>query len=206
MSGYRVNSDWASISATIHLYNAMRHSGVDTPKISIFDELCQLFLDSVFRGSLPNRNFCSTYRRIVYRSKINKGSTSHDKRGTSSPTVGFTQLPEDMEVDCLLFDQHFTNHDRDPWFQGAVHGIPYKSGSEHKTYRKIEEATAKASPSEHMEKSKARVLLEPDGPRPIARFNFFAVFMLCSKFLETLGKLGRRRDERVDEMGMYTVP
>ncbi|GKT67274.1 hypothetical protein ColTof3_14613 [Colletotrichum tofieldiae] len=181
--GYRVNSDWATISATLHLYNAMRHSVADTPSIPVFDELCQLFIEKVFRGSLPNRNFCSTYRRIVYHSKIKKGSVSQSKRSAFSLAIGFTRVPQDLEIDCWLIDHHFSNHDEDPWFQAAVHDID-KSGSEHKTYRKIKEAQAKVTLSEYMEKSKARILLELKGPRPIARLNFFAVFMLCSKFLE----------------------
>ncbi|WYZ43605.1 hypothetical protein EsH8_VII_000041 [Colletotrichum jinshuiense] len=202
ISGYRVNSDWASISATLHLYNAMRQSVDDTPRIPVFDELCQLFIESVFRGSLPNRNFCSVYRRVVYRSKIDKGSDSYGKMGVSSLTAGLTQVPQDLEVDCWLVDHHFSNHDGDVWFQGAVHGISTKSGSEEQVRRKVKEAQAKLSPSEYMEKSKARVLLELEGPYPIARLNFFAVFMLCSKFLDNLGNIGRRYGY-VDEMGMF---
>ncbi|KAF5512126.1 hypothetical protein CGCA056_v011937 [Colletotrichum aenigma] len=189
--GFRINSDWAVISATLHLYNAMRRSVAETPRIPVFEELSRVLIQSIFGGSMPERNFCSTFRRIVYNSKVEKGDVSRGGSKMFRLEAGFVQLPQLMEINSHLLDQHFSNHDNSALFRGDVLGIPYQPALGPKSYYKIRDTQAKLKLSEYMEKAKNTVLLDIEGPQPIARINLFAVFILCSRFLNKLGSLGK---------------
>ncbi|KAI8160121.1 hypothetical protein KHU50_008697 [Colletotrichum sp. SAR 10_65] len=188
--GYLVNSEWAVISSALHLYNAMRHGVASTPRIPVFDDLSQVLIQSIFGAKLPERNFCSTFRRIVYRSKLEKTANADGKLYRLQ--AGLMSRPEEMDIDSGFIDQHFSNHESGPLFQGQVLGIPYQPELGHKSYNKIEEARSKLTLSEYMEKAKSTALLDIEGPHPIARVNFFAVFTLCNKFLTKFGSLEKQ--------------
>ncbi|EQB51643.1 hypothetical protein CGLO_08802 [Colletotrichum gloeosporioides Cg-14] len=185
--GYLVNSEWAVISSALHLYNAMRHGVTSTPRIPVFDDLSQVLIQSIFGAKLPERNFCSTFRRIVYHSKMEKTANADGKLYRLQ--AGLMNRPETMDIDSGFVDQHFSNHESGPLFQGQVLGIPYQPELGQKSYNKIEEARSKLTLSEYMEKAKSTALMDIEGPHPIARVNFFAVFTLCSKFLTKFGSL-----------------
>ncbi|KAK2777853.1 hypothetical protein CKAH01_11899 [Colletotrichum kahawae] len=189
--GFRINSNWAVISATLHLYNAMRRSIADTPRIPVFEELSQALLSSIFGGNLPERNFCSIFRRIVYHSKVEKSDVPRGKRKAFRLEAGLLQLPHWMDIQCHSVDRHDFNYNDSVPFQGGVLGIPCPLASREKAFHKITDARAKLTLSEYMEKAKEMVSLDIDGPQPIARINLFAVFTLCSKFLGKLGSLGK---------------
>ncbi|KAI8220187.1 hypothetical protein K4K54_008795 [Colletotrichum sp. SAR 10_86] len=189
--GLLINSDWATISATLHLYNAMRRTVAATPRIPVLEDLSQVLISSIFGGNLPERNFCSTFRRIAYHSKIEKEDGPRGKPKVFRLQAGFVQLPQLMDFKSNLFDQHILNHDDNLLFRGYVLGVPYQPAFRQKSYHKIKDARDKLTLSEYMEQAMGKVLLEIDGPEPISRINLFAVFTLCSKFLVKLGALGK---------------
>ncbi|KAI8222784.1 hypothetical protein K4K55_010424 [Colletotrichum sp. SAR 10_96] len=127
----------------------------------------------------------------TYHTKVEKGDVSRGDSKMFRLEAGFVQLPQLMEINSHLLDQHFSNHDNSALFRGDVLGIPYQPALGPKSYYKISEAQAKLKLSEYMEKAKNTVLLDIEGPQPIARINLFAVFTLCSKFLNKLGTLGK---------------
>ncbi|KAJ0331501.1 hypothetical protein COL922a_011819 [Colletotrichum nupharicola] len=191
--GFRINSNWAVISATLHLYNAMRRSIADTPRIPIFEELSQTLLSSVFGGNLPERNFCSIFRRIVYDSRVEKTDVPRGKGKAYRLEAGLLQLPCWMDIQCRLLDRHDWNYNDSIPFQGDVLGIPCPPATREKAFHQITDVRAKLTLSEYLEKVKDMVSLDIEGPQPIARINLFAVFTLCSKFLGKLGSLGKPR-------------
>ncbi|KAF4905589.1 hypothetical protein CGCF415_v008279 [Colletotrichum fructicola] len=191
--GFRINSNWAVISATLHLYNAMRRSIADTPRLPVFEELSQTLLSSVFGGNLPERNFCSIFRRIVYDSRVEKTDVPRGKGKAYRLEAGLLQLPCWMDIQCRLLDRHDWNYNDSIPFQGDVLGIPCPSATREKAFHKITDARAKLTLTEYLEKVKDMVSLDIEGPHPIARTNLFDVFTLCSKFLSKLGSLGKSR-------------
>ncbi|KAJ3950851.1 hypothetical protein N0V92_012758 [Colletotrichum tropicale] len=189
--GLLINSDWATISATLHLYNAMRRTVAATHRIPVLEDLSQVLISSIFGGNLPERNFCSTFRRIAYHSKIEKEDGPRGKPKVFRLQAGFVQLPQLMDFKSNLFDQHILNHDDNLLFRAFVLGVPYQPAFRQKSYHKIKDARYKLTLSEYMEQAMGKVHLEIDGPEPISRINLFAVFTLCSKFLVKLGALGK---------------
>jgi hypothetical protein len=63
-TGVRLFHSRGTVAAVLHVYNALRQlKSID--QISLLDELCEVFRDEIFLGSLPKENFNSCFRRFL---------------------------------------------------------------------------------------------------------------------------------------------
>jgi hypothetical protein len=62
--GLRLCNNEGFVAAVLHIYNAIRQLCL-IDKISILEDLCELFKEAVFLGHLPTTNFSSHFRRSL---------------------------------------------------------------------------------------------------------------------------------------------
>ncbi|KAF4779012.1 hypothetical protein HER10_EVM0000242 [Colletotrichum scovillei] len=168
------------VPATLHLYNALRRSDFNLAEIPIMEEVCNLFKVNVFQGDLPDRNFLSIYRRIVYGGPLNKTKSAIEWKSNKSI------VPPLSSIFC---DQHAVNHKTGPVFLARINGqsAPTTKAEEEKIVKKSASQPQPLTTVIHM--AKETVLAEFNGPVPVARINYFAIFDLCVKVLENFGKI-----------------
>ncbi|KAF9871436.1 hypothetical protein CkaCkLH20_11083 [Colletotrichum karsti] len=212
LTGRNACWDWAIITSTLHLYNALRRSKLDVQEIPLLEQLAQVLIHDTFRGVIPERNFVSLYRRVVYDCKIARvrdGSVSRLE-------VGFTKsTPVRGHILTWFVEQHCNNHDAAAvdWLD-VVHGVATYTRRpcicckrDHKKDIKINEIHKEVAPSEYLERAKATVLPELMGTKyPLARLNFFKLFMFCGKIMKAFGvdaqsrlaKLGKKANNSLE--------
>lgn len=187
--GANVSWDWAIINSTLHLYNAMRQVGIlRVKKIPLLDELAKVLIQDTFRGALPDRNFASTFSRIVFNSGIDK------TRGRVQ--YGFGSKPLRGQHITWFLHQHREAHFEGLDWLGEVYGVATctkqrcsRCRKDPKKDRGIREAHLAGTLPVYMEKAKSKVLPELEGNAPIARLNFFGLFMFCARFMRRFGEL-----------------
>ncbi|KAI8315842.1 hypothetical protein K4K61_000163 [Colletotrichum sp. SAR11_59] len=187
--GANVSWDWAIINSTLHLYNAMRQVGIlRVKKIPLLDELAEVLIQDTFRGALPDRNFASTFSRIVFNSGIDK------TRGRVQ--YGFGSKPLRGQHITWFLHQHREAHFEGLDWLGEVYGVATctkqrcsRCRKDPKKDRGIREAHLAGTLPGYMEKAKTKVLPELEGNAPIARLNFFGLFMFCAQFMRRFGEL-----------------
>ncbi|KAJ0333028.1 hypothetical protein COL922a_011191 [Colletotrichum nupharicola] len=186
--GANVSWDWAIINSTPHLYNAMRQVGILRVKIPLLDELAEVLIQDTFRGALPDRNFASTFSRIVFNSGIDK------TRGRVQ--YGFGSKPLRGQHTTWFLHQHREAHFEGLDWLGEVYGVATctkqrcsRCRKDPKKDRGIREAHLAGTLPGYMEKAKTKVLPELEGNAPIARLNFFGLFMFCARFMRRFGEL-----------------
>ncbi|KAF9881798.1 hypothetical protein CkaCkLH20_00944 [Colletotrichum karsti] len=191
--------DLEMVPAALHLYNAMVRSEVGAPRVPIMEELCDLFEDNVFGGKRPNRNFVSHYRRVVYGSKISKERPGEGGRDFGSRLEGSSKESKVRlkHVESVFFQQHHDDHPLSLQFVAHINGVSDKQLKHPKTRESFMETSSRQSPVEMLEKMKTAVLAEFEGPRPVARINYFAILGVCCKILEDMSEAhGLWRDTR----------
>lgn len=168
------------VPATLHLYNALRRSDFKLAEIPIMEELCNLFKANVFQGDLTDRNFLSIYRRIVYGGPLNKTKSAIEWKSNQSI------IPPLSSIFC---DQYAINYKTGPIFLARINGqsAPTTRAQEEKIVKKSSLQPQPLTTVMHL--AKETVLAEFNGPVPVARINYFAIFDLCVKVLENFGKI-----------------
>ncbi|KAK2773882.1 hypothetical protein CKAH01_13349 [Colletotrichum kahawae] len=187
--GTNISWDWAIINSTLHLYNAMRQVGIlRVKKIPLLDELAEVLIQDTFRGALPDRNFASTFSRIVFNSGIDR------TRGRVQ--YGFGSKPLRGQHIMWFLHQHREAHFEGLDWLGEVHGVATcmrqrcsNCKKDPKKDRGIREVHLAGTLPEYMEKAKTKVLPELEGTAPISRLNFFGLFLFCARFMRKFGEL-----------------
>ncbi|KAF5517411.1 hypothetical protein CGCA056_v011111 [Colletotrichum aenigma] len=194
---------WAVLRTTLHLYNALRIRGFDEfqiPQIPVLEELSGMFLQEVFLGTVPKLKFLSSFRLAVFNSHWVKHS------GKFQLERGLDLLTPSIEAPYWgLCNQHYTNHQRNGEFlcklyktEKPVALCPCKR-CEGKRAAQVQANLQKVKKARDLLrkdtwygyacKSREAVLTEVQGPAPIARVNFFALFRSCAAILESFGSL-----------------
>jgi len=53
-----------TVTMLLHFYNAIRQLDPSTQGVKLLDQLCQVFKDPLFLGTLPTENFSSHFHRV----------------------------------------------------------------------------------------------------------------------------------------------
>ncbi|KAF5494000.1 hypothetical protein CGCF413_v010149 [Colletotrichum fructicola] len=170
---------WAVLRTTLHLYNALRIRGFDEfqiPQIPVLEVLSGMFLQEVKHS------------------------------GKFQLERGLDLLTPSIEAPYWgLCNQHYTNHQRNGEFLCKVYKTekpvalcPCKR-CEGKRAAQVQANLQKVKKARDLLrkdtwygyacKSREAVLTEVQGPAPIARVNFFALFRSCAAKLESFGSL-----------------
>ncbi|KAJ0383635.1 hypothetical protein COL922a_010090 [Colletotrichum nupharicola] len=173
------------IASTLHLYNALRQSPVKLPRIRIMDELCEMFHDTVFLGTLPEKNFLSWYRKCVYDAKIAKISKL-PHYGASGLRIDPDHRPRAISVNSAFATQHGNDHAPSPDFTGPLYGVKVSSKGPPSTasLTELDEIYSGIQDSDHIQLAKEAVLKDFQGPRAIIAVDYFSLFKFCADIMD----------------------
>ncbi|KAH0431660.1 hypothetical protein CcaCcLH18_06964 [Colletotrichum camelliae] len=194
---------WAVIRTTLHLYNALRTRGFDEfqiPQVPALEKLSDMFLQEVFLGTVPKHRFLTSFRMAVYNShRVKQSGTSQYERGLDLLTTS------SGAVYWGLCEQHYANHRTNGEFLCKTYKNEKpveicscrrcdvrRAGQVQANLQKIKQARdllSQDSWCEYAGKSLEAVLTEVQGPAPIARVNFFKLFVYCEPLLNSFGRL-----------------
>ncbi|KAK1637846.1 hypothetical protein BDP81DRAFT_517686 [Colletotrichum phormii] len=178
LAGSNSHTGLAAIPATLHLYNTLRRSDFNLAEIPIMEEFCNLFKANVFQGDLPDKNFLSIYRRIVFGGTLNKNKSAIEcgnKKCIVPPLMS------------TFFEQHGNHHRMGPKCLARFLGEsnPTTKAQEEKIVKKAVSQPITAI----MQRAKETVIAEFSSPVPVMRINYFAIFNLCIEVLENFSKI-----------------
>lgn len=174
------------VCALLHLYNALRQLDPQMARIKLLDQLCQVFSDALFLGTLPTENFSSHFRRAMgglLNPKSNAGSNGRiSKPATSTSTRRVAPAKVSMFYDLHNSCYQTTS---DFWVQVYIDKNirrPTKS-----QYRVAVDQVHSAPFNVPLDKIKAAVLPEFNGDLPVARINYFSIYIFCTQLIEEVG-------------------
>lgn len=180
------------VPTTLHLYNALRTSSFNIPEIPIMEELCDLYLETIFHGARPSRDHSSHFRRYVLGLKTD----NEISRSCLVRTGGNQEESIKMGIyvcPCELLDSDFLSHHYNEYIVGyeclaKVYGHKIHEPLDEVQKEKLTSRREEDSMAQFIQKSQDLVLPELGGPRPIGRINFFGIFDLCAKIMERFGR------------------
>ncbi|OHF01838.1 hypothetical protein CORC01_02716 [Colletotrichum orchidophilum] len=178
------------IPATLHLYNALRRSAFQLPKIPVMDELCQLFKANIFLHHLPDRNFLSIFRRAVYGGALIKGcSRRRLKNAGSKIEIGVNREAVVAELKSTFGQQSAGNHHVSLITLAHVYEESDQLPFDHVRRDKLAKKNEAERTPEFLKRATKRIMEEFEGPTPSARINYFAIFDLCLEVLEDFDRI-----------------
>jgi hypothetical protein len=188
--GLHLCCDTGYLCALLHLYNGLRRIDSNFRQITLLDQLCEIFLDKLFLGVFPTENFSSHFRRAM-------GGTLHRKANVkrnsqmelSKPIPGISMRKTGSTRLSAFYDLHTFGYEpsADFWhlaFEAEPRWQPT-------TRREQDEAIKRAYCSPltiSLEKVKENIMQEFNGPLPVARINYLAVFAFSANSMEELCK------------------
>jgi hypothetical protein len=174
------------VPAVLHLYNALRKTDSEMRRIDLLEDLCDIFLESLFLKSKPEANFSSSFRRAM------GARLTQDRDALTNATRVFPRLhPLAVENAAtpsqasLFYELH--NH----YYATTVDFWCKVYGGAHTPCRKreqVEQRVHSAPFNVPLDMIKNAAILEFVGPRSIARVNYFAIYALCIEILDRIGK------------------
>lgn len=192
-TGLALITEIGYVCAVLHLYNALRQLASPIPKITLLDQLCQIFLGAFFQQDLPTDNFCTRYRRAMGQG-LEKDTEPGGARfwRLSKPTILSNRRVLFPSQQSLFFELHDNGYGPTNDFWVRVCRNPNirqpSQPQKHEVLRELRPKTFNIL----LDKIKAAVLPEFVGNLPIVRLNLFGIFVFCTKILQ---ELGRKVDE-----------
>jgi hypothetical protein len=188
--GLHLCCDTGYLCALLHLYNALRKIDSNFRQIKLLDQLCEIFLDKLFLGVFPTENFSSHFRRAMggplnWETNVkrsNQMELSKPIPGISMRKTGSTRL-------SAFYDLHTFGYEPSAEFWHLA--FEAKPRWQPTTRREQDEALKRAYSSPltvSLEKVKENVVQEFNGPLPVARINYLAVFDFSVNSMEELCK------------------
>ncbi|KAJ0383634.1 hypothetical protein COL922a_010089 [Colletotrichum nupharicola] len=178
--GNRITCEWNIVPSVLHMYNALCRSHFNLPKIELMEELCELFTESMFLGSRPDRNFCSHYRRANFETSISNGTVQIVMKKNHSIRR--------RSVHSSLIDVHLNEHHVSQTVLCKLYDLPIRVDPSYALREKMR-MVKKNSFRSFTEKLKDKLLPEFQGPHPVARVNYFSIFALCARILRDFCRL-----------------
>lgn len=163
------------------MYNALCRSHFTLPRIGLLEELCELFTEALFLSTRPDRNFVSHYRQSIFETNISNGTVQISWKKTG---VSFRK----RHVHSSQIDLHLNRHLISPTVLCKLHDLPFRVDPNYALREKISKAK-KISARNVIEKAKNKLLPEFQGPKPVARVNYFSIFALCDRILTNFCRL-----------------
>ncbi|KAJ0283342.1 hypothetical protein COL940_004689 [Colletotrichum noveboracense] len=178
--GNRITCEWNIVPSVLHMYNALCRSHFNLPKIELMEELCELFTESIFLGSRPDRNFCSHYRRANFETSISNRTVQIVMKKNHSIRR--------RSVHSFLIDVYLNEHHVSQTVLCKLYDLPIRVDPSYALREKMR-MVKKNSFRSFTEKLKDKLLPEFQGPHPVARVNYFSIFALCARILRDFCRL-----------------
>ena len=200
--GLRLFSYRHTVGSVLHVYNILRQM-LNFPKIPLFESLCEIFNDVLFPGGRPARNFrACCVRYMGGRLRFNNQTSDH-KSGchkfeipihSAKATAGFGLRKEANDSRFQYRKISMLHHvkergyhlDEGLWDQVYYRNKNTEEGSVrpkthhfcHHQRRSCDEPFSSSSQHRFCQLQTA-ILTEFTGPFPVAKINFFKVYMAC---------------------------
>lgn len=175
------------VAAVLHLYNALRKVSPQMQRVAWLDQMCGIFNESLFPGSVPNSNFSSVFRRSGGGRLLKKSdSHGHNRFQFSRGNPLFSERPAACNRLSLFYSQHTMDYQL---AQDLLMQLSEGRKIERPTPSQLKAALQKFNSTVFpvtMDKIKDAVLPELQGDLPIAQIDYFAVFRICIQVLEEL--------------------
>ncbi|GIK06292.1 hypothetical protein Aspvir_001939 [Aspergillus viridinutans] len=175
------------VCAVLHLYNALRHLDPPIHKITLLEQLCQLFLQPLFLGTLPKENFSSHFRRAMGQGR-EKTATSDRRSGLSMPCT-ISERKADGKRLSLFHALSSFNYQPTIEFWTRVYIDPALRQPSHAQAARVSQEIHSVPFSDPLGRIKTAVMEEFTGELPIMRTNLFAIFCFCTRLLHEMGEI-----------------
>ncbi|GIJ90124.1 hypothetical protein Asppvi_009074 [Aspergillus pseudoviridinutans] len=197
--GVSLCCDLGYVCAVLHLYNALRLLDPPIHKITLLEQLCQLFLQPLFLGTLPKENFCSHFRRARGQGRDREKTASSDRRSGLSMPYTMSKRKVDGNRLSLFHALNCVNYQPTIEFWTRVYIDPALRKPSRTQAARVTREIHSVPFSEPLGRIKTAVMKEFTGELPIMRTNLFAVFCFCSRLLleesSVIEEVGDQRDE-----------
>ncbi|KAF9871951.1 hypothetical protein CkaCkLH20_10583 [Colletotrichum karsti] len=191
--GVVVCTQYGYLSATLHMYNALRHVGASPIKpIPILEFLCEIFKERLFFNVFPKKNFSTHFRRAegcgIEKRKDFKGAYYSGLRDPFSREC-YRKDPMNPERLSLFHTGHMWNFRPKRWrFWVEIYGKPGSGKPSMREGKRIEKQINAEPSAVLLETTKKKVVPEVEGEKGVARFNFLAAFCLCARIMGRMGE------------------
>ena len=185
--GLHLCHDTGYLCALLHLYNALRNIDPNFRQINLLNQLCEIWRDKLFLGTLPNKNFSSSFRRAMGSRLTKKTNTnwmglSKPIPGHSNRMIGTTRLSKFYDLHSVSYKPY-----EDFWHVHLEGTSRWQPTSKRERDKAVE--VAYSSPlTDSLNKIKENVMQEFNGPLPVARINYFAIFNFAADSMDGLCK------------------
>ncbi|KAF4914448.1 hypothetical protein CGCF415_v002348 [Colletotrichum fructicola] len=187
LAGNIVTCGWSVVPSVLHMYNALRRSEFSLPEIPLMEQICEVFRESMFLGTIPDRNFHSHYCQATFETKISNRSLQIQKGGKDKFRTKF--------LHSATLDFHIHKHSMSPRVLCKIFDLPFSANPSYALKEKMRSAKEENIRS-IIEKAKDALVPEFDGPVHFARINQFAIFTLCAGVLDNLSGFNRPKTNR----------
>jgi hypothetical protein len=177
------------VCAVLHLYNALRHLDPPIRKIGLLEQLCQLFLQPLFLGTVPKENFSSHFRRAMRRSLNRENASSTDRRSGLSEASTVSKRDIDRESMSLFYTLTSFNYQTTIDFWTRVYIDPTLRQPSHGQVARVVQEVHSVPFNDPLERIKTAVIKEFTGELPIMRTNLFAIFCFCTRVLHDVSEI-----------------
>ncbi len=199
--GLRLCSYRNYVGSVLHVYNVLNKFG-NLQKVPLFEELSRIFLDVIFLGERPSRNFASCLVRFMGgRIRFNN---AHSRRNHSTqhscswdmeiPRVAVVQgkgMRKEISDERFKYDKFSLFHqikeanyalDEGLWAQilGGKQGKKASRREKLEVRQRLERATASHHPLRQVEQE---VFKDFKGEFPVAKINLFEVYLACTNIV-----------------------
>ncbi|KAF4888405.1 hypothetical protein CGCVW01_v014488, partial [Colletotrichum viniferum] len=157
LAGNIVTCGWSIVPSVLHMYNALRRSEFSLPEIPLMEQICEVFRESMFLGTIPDRNFHSHYCQATFETKISNGSLQIQKGGKDRFRARF--------LHSATLDFHIHKHSMSPRVLCKIFGLPFSANPSYALKEKMRSAK-EGNIRSIIEKAKDALVSEFDGPVP----------------------------------------
>lgn len=188
--GLHLCCDTGYLCALLHLYNALQSVDSDFRQIKLLDQLCLIFLDKLFPGDIPTGNFHSHFRRAMDCTINWKANAErNDQAELSKPIPGISMRKTGTAWLSAFYDLHTSGYESSADFWHiAFEAKPRWQPTTRREQDKAMERAYSLPLAVSLQKVKENVVKEFNGPLPVARINYLALFVFGANSMEDLCK------------------
>ncbi|KAF4304050.1 putative amidohydrolase 3 protein [Botryosphaeria dothidea] len=196
-AGLSLCNQRAIVGTVLHGYNLVQQLLTEQTKNPLLDALSDLFIDAVFMGRLPTSNYQSIWLRF-----LGGGVEKKNLRGKDGKKFAITlpKRPKDSDFQkrieafnhSLFHDLYASDWRGNPGFWAQIFSNKTRKTASKQEMIDMDAKLHKNPWGQALEKMSAVVVSEFNTSFPIARVNFFAVYMIC---VDMLTEIARRAVE-----------
>ncbi|KAI9724024.1 MAG: hypothetical protein M1812_000742 [Candelaria pacifica] len=199
--GLRLCSYKNVVASVLHVYNVLVKFG-NLQKVQLFEGLSEMFLDVIFLGERPSRNFASCLMRFMggrirfnnahsRRTHSSQHSCTWDMEMPRAPNFQGKGLRKELSDERFKYEKFSLFHqikganytlDDELWAQvfGAKRGKKASRKEKLEVRKKLDRATTADHPLHQVEQE---ILKDFEGDFPVAKINLFEVYLACANIV-----------------------